>query len=79
MREKYWYGFRKISLEDIKDCKEQYMVYGCKNANEVLVITTSVILNNLDKINISYEDDEVTILHWHIVFFRDAHGHLPME
>lgn len=75
-REKYWYGFRKAPLDDIKDCKEQFMVYGCKNANEVLIIPASVILDNLDKINFSYEDDEVTISHWHIVFFRDAHGHM---
>lgn len=75
-REKYWYGFRKAPLEDIKDCNEQYMVYGCKNANEVLIIPASVILDTLDKINYSYEDDEVTISHWHIVFFRDAHGYM---
>jgi hypothetical protein len=75
-REKYWYGFRKAPLDDIKDCKEQFMVYGCKNANVVLVIPVEVMLDTLDKINLSYEDDDVTVSHWHIVFFRDAHGHM---
>ncbi len=74
-REKYWFAYRKNPFEDISDCQEQFIVYGCKNANEVLIFPISAIDTLTDKINYSLDDDG-NISHWHIVFFKDSSGHM---
>ncbi|MBP1562086.1 MAG: hypothetical protein J6C96_12705, partial [Oscillospiraceae bacterium] len=74
-REKYWFAYRKNPFDDISDCQEQFIVYGCKNANEVLVFPVHVIDELTDKLNYSLEDDG-SVSHWHIVFFRDSAGHM---
>ena len=74
-REKYWFGYRKNPFDDIADCEEQYIVYGCKNANEVLVFPLEKIESLTDKMNFSLSDNG-EISHWHIVFFRDENGHM---
>ena len=74
-RDKYWYGYRLGPLEDIADCQEKYMVYGFKNADDVLLIPVSYMESVTENCNYS-TDDEGQISHWHIVFFRDETGHI---
>ncbi len=74
-REKYWYGYRRNPLDDISECQEKYMVYGCKDAKEVLIIPVQLIEERTDRVNNSLDEDG-SISHWHIVFFRDTHGHM---
>lgn len=74
-REKYWYGYRRQPLEEIADCDEKFLVYGCKDAREVLCIPVSVIEERTERINYSLNDDN-NISHWHIVFYRDSAGYM---
>ena len=74
-REKYWFGYRRGPLEDISHCEEKYIVYGCKEAKEVLVIPVDDMEKVTSSLNYSTDDDG-DISHWHIVFFRDESGHM---
>lgn len=74
-REKYWFGYRRNPLDDISDCPEKYMVYGCKDANEVLLIPVTAIEETIPSLNFSTGDDG-QISHWHIVFFREDNDHM---
>lgn len=74
-REKYWFGYRRNPLEDIQNCPEKYMVYGCRDAKEVLIIPVDVVEGTTSSLNYSTDDDG-QISHWHIVFFRDSSGHM---
>ena len=74
-REKYWFGYRRNPLEDIQNCPEKYMVYGCRDAKEVLIIPVDVVEGTISSLNYSTDDDG-QISHWHIVFFRDSSGHM---
>ena len=74
-REKYWFAFREEPLENIADCEEKYMVYGCKDTKEVLVIPLKNLEDLKSSLNFSTDDDGL-ITHWHIVFFRDKSGHM---
>lgn len=72
-REKYWFAYRKKTFDDLTDCQELFVVYGCKNENTMVALPAEFINTNLDRLNVS-RDDEGTILHWHIVFFLDNDG-----
>lgn len=74
-REKYWFGYRRNPLEDIKDCEEKYIIYGCKDAKEVLIMPAQDIEAVTSSMNYSTDEDG-EISHWHIVFFRDSSGHM---
>lgn len=74
-REKYWFGYRRGPVEDIAGCEEKYIVYGCKDAKEVLVIPVDDIEKVTSALNYSIDEDG-EISHWHIVFFRDETGHM---
>ena len=74
-REKYWFGYRRNPLETIKMCKEQYIVYGCRDAREVLLFPVDIIESFTSSMNFSVDDDG-EISHWHIVFFREENGHM---
>ena len=43
-REKYWFAYRRNPLDELKNCTEQYVVYGCKDekmlSNLRLIILT---------------------------------------
>lgn len=73
-REKYWFAYRKHSLDAISNCAQKYIVYGCKDANEVLIIPAEFIDSNTNRINYSIENGAIS--HWHIVLFRDSNGHM---
>lgn len=74
-REKYWYGYRRPPIEDISDCEEKYLVYGCKDAGEVICIPVELMEEYTSRMNYSVGDDG-EISHWHIVFFRDTNGNM---
>ena len=73
-REKYWFGYRKNPFADISDCEETFVVLGCKNAREVLVIRKETMDERAELMNYSMGDNEIS--HWHIVLFRDSFGHM---
>lgn len=73
-REKYWFGYRRNPLEDIKKCEEKYVIYGCRDSREILVVPVDDIEALTASMNYSLEDGEIS--HWHIVFFRDSSGHM---
>lgn len=73
VREKYWFAYRKNPLKDIENCEEKYIVYGCKDANNIIILPVNEIESKLDKLNVS-RDKEGNITHWHIEFFKDKCG-----
>lgn len=72
-REKYWFAYRTSPFDELSDCEEKYVVYGCKDENTLVVLPVPVIEEQLDRVNVSYDEDE-NISHWHMVFFRDTAG-----
>jgi len=72
-REKFWFAYRRT--ESISNCKEQYYVFGCKDESTMIKLPISLIEENLDRFNVS-SDDEGNVTHWHMVFFKDAVGHM---
>ena len=74
-RDKYWFAYRRNPLEDLKNCEEVYVVYGCKDESTMVSLPVSLIEEHIDALNIS-KDDDVKITHWHMVFFKDASGNM---
>lgn len=72
-REKYWFAYRRNPLEDLKNCKEKYVVYGCKDENTMICLPVSEIEKFIDRLNLSTDEDGA-ITHWHMVFFKDNVG-----
>ena len=72
-RDRYWFAYHKNSLESIAECREQYIVYGCKDASEVLCIPAESIERRTDQMSFSLSENG-DISHWHIYFFRDSSG-----
>ena len=74
-REKYWFAYRKKTLDELKDCEKRYIVYGCRNEQTLVVLPVSKIEQQLEHLSTS-RDEEGTISHWHIVFFKDSSGRM---
>ena len=72
-REKYWFAYRRNPLKDIEECKEQFIVYGCKDENTLIKLPVYDIEKKIECLNVS-KDEDGSILHWHIVFFKDSTG-----
>lgn len=70
-REKYWYAYKRS--RDIAKCKNQYYVFGCNDANTIIVMPVSEIESQIEALNYS-QDGNGNPLYWHIVFFKDAKG-----
>lgn len=70
-REKYWYSYKR--MRDLANCINQFCVFGCNDANTIIVLPVSEIESQLDAMNYS-SDSNGTPLYWHIVFFKDAKG-----
>lgn len=73
IREKYWFAYRKSQAQDIQDCEEQYIVYGCKDESTLVLLPIKEIEDKIDHLNAS-QDDDGNISHWHMVFFKDTAG-----
>ncbi len=74
-RKKYWFAYRLNPFDDISDCQEKYIAYGCKDTNEVLLFPALIIDSLKERLNHS-NDENGNISHWHIVFLRDSVGHM---
>ena len=72
-REKFWFAYRRITT--IAECQKKYYVFGCKDESTMVMLPISLIEENLDKLNISVDEDG-HITHWHIVLFRNEDGHI---
>lgn len=70
-REKYWYAYKRV--RDIMNCKNQYYVFGCNDANTIVILPTSEIESQIDYLNYS-QDSNGNPSYWHIVFFKDENG-----
>ena len=70
-REKYWYAYKR--MRDLANCKNQYYVFGCNDANTIVILPVSEIESLLDALNYS-QDGNGNPSYWHIVFFKDAKG-----
>lgn len=72
-REKYWFAYRRKPLEDLKKCEEQFVLYGCKDENTMVLLPVPFIEKHIERLNIS-RDEDGTITHWHMVLFKDIDG-----
>lgn len=72
-REKYWFAYRR--KEEIRNCEEQYYIFGCKDENTLIKMPISELESRLDTLNTSV-DKEGNAKHWHIVFLKDKEGHV---
>ena len=69
-KEKYWFGYRAKRFEGVDDCKEQYLVLGCRSKKlNVVAIPRSFIEQHLDMLNVSVDSETGEITHHHIVVF----------
>lgn len=72
-RERYWFAYDKNSLDSIDSCSKQYIVYGCKDAHEILCIPAEIIESRTNRMTFSLgENGEIS--HWHVYFFRNSEG-----
>ena len=62
-------------MESISNCKEQYYVFGCKDESTMIKLPVSLIEENLNRLNISTDEDG-NATHWHMVFFKDVAGNM---
>ena len=72
-REKYWFAYRRNPFEELTDCVEQYVVYGCRDEKTMVVLPVPVIEAQIDHLNVS-KDEDGNISHWHMVFFKEISG-----
>lgn len=70
--EKYWFGYRKPSL--LEDCENNYYVFGCKNKDNIIVLTQEQLDEKAWQMNYSADDDTGEIRHWHVVFIKKKDG-----
>lgn len=69
-RERYWFAYRKSRLAYIVDCEEQFIIYGCKDEQTLIMIPVRAIEEKLEFLRTSWDDDG-NIAHWHIEFYKD--------
>ena len=77
-KERYWFAYREKRFEDIVDCLEQYMIFGCRNKNvSVIKLPKSFIISVMDRL-ITSSDAYGNVHHYHIVIFKNANGRFTM-
>lgn len=77
-KKKYWFGYRKNRFSDIEDCREQYVVFGCRSQTVTVVkFPLSFIEKYLENMNTSI-DDEGNVRHYHVVLFQNLNGKMTM-
>lgn len=70
-REKYWYAYKRV--RSIAECKTQNYVFGCNDANTIIILPISEIELQIEGLNYS-QDSNGNPSYWHIVFFKDKNG-----
>ena len=73
-RERYWFAYRKNPLKAISNVDEQFIVYGCKDENSIVIIPVRQLEKYKDNMRVSW-DDEGNITHWHVEFYKDKDNH----
>ena len=73
-RERYWFAYRKNPLKAISNFDEQYIVYGCKDENTIVVMPVTQLEKYKENMRVSW-DDEGNITHWHVEFYKDKDKH----
>lgn len=77
-KEKFWFGYRKSRFHDIENCREQYIIFGCRNRTVTIVkCPKSFMEEYLEKMNTSV-DDEGNVKHYHVVLFKNPDGKMTM-
>ena len=72
-REKYWFAYRRN--KEIMSCKKQFIVYGCKDENTIVIMPVPEIERQLEGMN-NTKDANGNPLYWHIVFLKDTNGRI---
>ena len=72
-REKFWFAYRRN--KEIMNCKQQFIVYGCKDENTIVILPVSEIERQLESMN-NTKDANGNPLYWHIVFLKDTNGRI---
>ena len=75
--QRYWFAYRRTSLEFIEDCEEKYIVYACRDAKEVFRFPLSYLEDHLDAFNNTKDEDGV-VKHWHIYIYREPSGEMKL-
>ena len=70
-REKYWFAYRKS--KELSGCHQQFIVYGCKDEQTIILMPVSDIENQLQGLN-DTKDANGNAMYWHIVFLKDSEG-----
>lgn len=71
--EKYWYAYRRP--KNLSNCTNQYYVFGCNNADTIIVIPISEIEAQIEGLN-STQGENGNPSYWHIVFLKDNKGRM---
>ena len=78
-KEKYWFGYREKRFEDIKNCDEQYMIFGCRSEKLLVIqLPRTFIEQHLENLNVSTDVETGEIRHHHLVFFKNLDGKTTM-
>lgn len=72
-REKYWYAYKRMKA--LSECQNQYYVFGCKDANTIVILPVSEIESQIEGLNYS-QDGNGAPSYWHIVFLKDKDGNI---
>jgi len=72
-REKYWYAYKRV--KDIMSCQDKFYVFGCNDADTIIVLPVSEIESKIDSLNYS-QDGNGNPSYWHIVFLKDEKGRI---
>lgn len=72
-RNKYWFAYRRNPFNNLTQCEEKYVVYGCGDKNTIVLLPVKFIEGHIDRLNFS-KDEDGFVTHWHIVFFKDTSG-----
>lgn len=72
-REKFWFAYRENLIDNIRDCKNRYYIFGCKDENTVIKLPYEVLEEHASEMNTSL-NTEGEVYHYHVVFFKDPDG-----
>lgn len=72
-REKFWFAYRRN--KELMSCKNQFIAYGCKDDNTIVIMSVPEIESQLESLN-NTKDANGNPLYWHIVFLKDANGRI---
>lgn len=70
---RYWFAYRKKTLENISEFENKYIIYAFRDSQEALVIHAEFIEKKLQYLRYSPSDD-----HWHIDFVRDQKNNITL-